>query len=104
IGRQALLQVKGGGITRKLCTFTLEGDDFLPIYGGEAIYLDGKVVSRVRSGGFGYTVNRNIIYAYLPLENAKTGARFEVDVFEKRVTAEVTAAVLVDPKGERLRA
>ena len=104
IGRQALLQIKEDGITKKLCTFILEGEDFLPIYGGEAIYLDGKVVSRVRSGGFGYTVNRNIIYAYLPLENSEAGARFEVDVFEKRVTAEVTAAVLVDPKGERLRA
>ena len=104
IGRQALLEVKEKGIQRKLCTFTLEGDDYLPIYGGEAIYLDGKVVSRVRSGGYGYTLKRNIIYAYLPLELAKAGSKFEVDVFEQRVAAEVTAPVLLDPKGERLRA
>ena len=104
IGRQALQKIKTDGTKKKLCTLTLEGEDYLPIYGGEAIYLDGKVISRVRSGGYGYTLNRNIIYAYLPNELAKPGTGFEVDVFEKRVPAEVTAPVLIDPKGERLRA
>jgi glycine cleavage system T protein len=104
LGREALQKIKTEGTQKKLCTFTLEGDDYLPIYGGEALYLDGKVVSRVRSGGYGYSLNRNIIYAYLPKELAKPGTQFEVDVFEKRVPAEVTASVLVDPKGERLRA
>jgi 4-methylaminobutanoate oxidase (formaldehyde-forming) len=58
----------------------------------------------VRSGGYGYTLKRNIIYAYLPLELSKTGTEFEVDLFEKRVAAEVTAPVLFDPEGDRLRA
>jgi 4-methylaminobutanoate oxidase (formaldehyde-forming) len=104
IGREALLQVKAGGLEHKLCTFTLEGDEYLPIYGGEAVYLDGQVVSRVRSGGYGFTVGRNIIFAYLPMDLAQKGTRVGVEVFDRLVPAEVTAPVLVDPKGERLRA
>jgi len=104
IGRKALQGIKAESTTKKLCTFTLEGAEYLPIYGGEAIYLDDKVVSRVRSGGYGFTLNRNIIYAYLPHDLTKPGTKFEVDVFDKRVPAEVTAPVLIDPKGERLRA
>ena len=52
------------------------------MYGGEAVYLDGHVVSRVRSGGYGFTVKRNIVYAYLPPELAKIGTRLDVDVFD----------------------
>ncbi|UCE00973.1 MAG: aminomethyltransferase family protein, partial [Chloroflexota bacterium] len=103
IGKQSLERIKNQGRTKKLCTLILEGEDYLPIYGGEAIYLDNKVISRVRSGGFGFTVNRNIAYAYLPIDNAVTGTKFNVDVFNSLIPAEVSASILVDPKGERLR-
>ncbi|MDD2695716.1 MAG: FAD-dependent oxidoreductase [Anaerolineales bacterium] len=104
IGRQALKQFKAQGLKRKLCTLTLEGKEYQPIYGGEAVYLDGKVIGRVRSGGYGFTVERNIAFAYLPLDLAKVGTKIQVEVFDKKLTAEVAPTVLVDPKGERLRA
>jgi 4-methylaminobutanoate oxidase (formaldehyde-forming) len=104
IGREALIKHRQAGLTRKLCTLILDGDEFTQIYGGEAIYCDGKVISRVRSGGYGYTVIKNILYAYLPIDLAKQGARFELDLIEGRRDGEVTATVLYDPKGERLRA
>lgn len=103
IGRAALLKIKERGLQHKLCTLVLDGEDFLPIYGGEAVYQNGRVVSRVRSGGYGYTVKRNIVYAYLPMELAKVGTRLEVDVFDAVHPAQVTPTVLFDPKGERLR-
>lgn len=104
IGREALLQKKQEGIKRKLSTLVLaDGDDFTQIYGGEAVYHDGKVLTRVRSGGYGYTVKKNILYAYLPVDLAKPGNRFTVELIEGRREAEVTAPVLFDPKGERLR-
>jgi glycine cleavage system T protein len=103
IGRQALVEIKQRGLEHKLCTLLLEGSEYLPVYGGEAVYLNGEVISRVRSGGYGYTVQRNILFAYLPLELAKPGTRLEVDVFEDILPAEVTRSVLVDPKGEKLR-
>ena len=100
----APVKAKAAGLTRKLSTLVLDGSDFTQIYGGEAVYHDGKVIGRVRSGGYGYTLKKCILYAYLPKDLAKAGTRLEVDLIEGRRTAEVTATVLFDPKGERLRA
>lgn len=105
IGRDALVKQKAEGVKRKLCTLVLtDMNEFTQIYGGEAIYHEGQVLTRVRSGGFGFTVKKNILYAYLPTELAKQGNRFIVDLIEGRQEAEVTASVLFDPKGERTRA
>ena len=36
--------------------------------GNEPVRVDGEVVGRVTSGGYGYAVQRSIAYAYLPPE------------------------------------
>jgi 4-methylaminobutanoate oxidase (formaldehyde-forming) len=105
IGRDALIKQKSDGVKRKLCTLVLtDGDDFTQIYGGEAIHHEGNVLTRVRSGGYGFTIKKNILYAYLPFELAKQGNRFKVELIEGYREAEVTASVLFDSKGERTRA
>ena len=105
IGRDALVKQKADGVSRKLCTLALlDGDDFTQIYGGEAIYHEDKVLSRVRSGGYGFTLKKNILYAYLPTDLAKHGNRFIIDLIEGRREAEVTASVLFDSKSEHARA
>jgi 4-methylaminobutanoate oxidase (formaldehyde-forming) len=105
IGREALVKQKAEGIKRKLCTLVVtDTDDFTQIYGGEAVYHEDRVLSRVRSGGYGFAVKKNILYAYLPMGLAIQGNRFIVDLIEGRREAEVTASVLYDPKGEKLRA
>ncbi|GAB4454411.1 MAG: FAD-dependent oxidoreductase [Anaerolineales bacterium] len=105
IGREALVRQKAEGVKRKLCTLVLtDTDEFVQIYGGEAVYHEGKVLTRIRSGGYGFTVKKNILYAYLPVELARAGNRFTIDLIEGRREAEVTVPVLYDPKGERLRA
>ena len=102
IGCEALLKTKSQGIKRKLCTLLLDGDEYITIYGGEAIYISGNVISRVRSGGYGYTLKRNIAYAYLSPEFSKVGTSLEIEIFDKTVRAEVVQTVLYDPKGEKL--
>lgn len=104
IGKEALLKAKAAGMNRKLCTLVLDGEEYTQIYGGEAVYHAGKVLGRVRSGGYGYTLRKNILYAYLPTDLARRGTRLEIDLIEGRRPAEVSATVLLDPKGERLRA
>lgn len=103
IGRDALVKQKAEGLKRKLCTLVVDGEEFTQIYGGEAVYHEGKVLSRIRSGGYGYTLKKNILYAYLPVELAKIGNRFELELIEGQRFGEVTANVIFDPKGERLR-
>jgi 4-methylaminobutanoate oxidase (formaldehyde-forming) len=71
--------------------------------GNEPVRLDGRVVGRVTSGGYGFSVGRSIAYAYLP-PDAAVGVRGDVDVFGTWVGFEVAREPLFDPAGERIRA
>jgi glycine cleavage system aminomethyltransferase T len=70
--------------------------------GNEPVRVEGEVLGRVTSGGYGYTVERSIAYAYLPSEIGM-GAIVEVDIFGEWVAGEVAHEPLFDPKGERVR-
>ncbi|HET8785666.1 MAG TPA: glycine cleavage T C-terminal barrel domain-containing protein, partial [Candidatus Limnocylindrales bacterium] len=105
VGRDALVarrQTDPDGPTRRLRTLVMGGGDWIPVYGGEAVRLDGAVIGRLRSAAFGYTIGRTIGTAYLPV-SLPEGAAVEVDVFADRLTAEVAPDVLVDPTGTRMR-
>lgn len=103
VGRRALVKSKKNR-TQKLCTLVVGGADYLMLYGGEAIHAGDQCLGRVRSGGYGYTVEKNIALAYLPIEFAKVGTQLEVDIFGERVPAQVAPTALYDLKGERVRA
>jgi 4-methylaminobutanoate oxidase (formaldehyde-forming) len=108
VGREALLRIKAEGLRRKLCTITLSPPPSSPttgegVYGGEAVYCAGRLLGRLRSGGYGYTIGKSIGYAYLPVELARPGTRLEVEVFGEGLDAEVAPDALYDPKGERTR-
>jgi 4-methylaminobutanoate oxidase (formaldehyde-forming) len=102
IGRDALVEARKLGIQQRLCTMTLN-DDSIVIFGGEAVYADGLLAGRVRSGGYGYTIGKNIVLSYLPQELTKIGTPAEVEVFGERIPAQVTADILYDLEGARLR-
>ena len=103
IGCDALKKIKGGGIQNKLCTITIGSEEWLPLYGAEAVIADGKVISRLRSSGYGHTVRKNIGLAYLPLELAKEGTPLEIEIFGELVPAQVAPRILYDPRGEALK-
>jgi 4-methylaminobutanoate oxidase (formaldehyde-forming) len=71
--------------------------------GNEPVRVNGEVVGRVTSGGYGYTVERSIAYAYVPAE-VEVGTAIEVDIFGEWIAGKVTREPLFDPKGERIRA
>jgi 4-methylaminobutanoate oxidase (formaldehyde-forming) len=105
LGRAALVQARARGLSRRLCTITLgEGGSETVLYGGEAVYAGRELVGRLRSGGWGYTVGRNIGLVYLPPALAARGTKLGVEVFGARLAAEVAADVLYDPAGARIRA
>lgn len=109
VGRDALLRQAthpergaGSNLKRKLVPLALTGD--VVIYGGEAIWFANQVISRVRSGGYGYTIGKNIALCYVPWKLAKLGTELHVEVFGARVPAVVSRDPLYDPKGEKLKA
>jgi len=105
LGRDAVIQARTAapdGPARRLRTVTIGGADWLPIYGGEAVRIDGEVVGRFRSAAFGYTVGRTIGTVYLDTAVGE-GTLISVDVFDGQVVGEVAGDVLYDPSGARLR-
>ena len=72
--------------------------------GSEPVRIEGELVGRVTSGGYGYTVERSIAYAYVPARHAEPGRRVEVEIFGEWVAGEVAPEPLFDPAGERLGA
>jgi glycine cleavage system aminomethyltransferase T/glycine/D-amino acid oxidase-like deaminating enzyme len=73
------------------------------VLGNEPVRVDGEVRGRVTSGGYGYTVERSIAYAYLPTELG-VGTAVEIDVFGRWIRGEIAREPLFDPRGERVKA
>jgi glycine cleavage system aminomethyltransferase T len=102
IGRDALVAAKATGSDRRLRTLLVGGIDYEPMYGGEAVRVDGEVVGRLRSVAYGPTIERTIGYAYLTAAMPE-GAGLEVDVFDQRVAGVIAPDVVFDPPGDRMR-
>lgn len=103
IGREALAEAKERGPRTRLRCLTLEDPHSIAL-GNEPVRIGGAVVGRVTTGGYGYTVERSIAYAYLPPEQAEPGTAVEVEIFGRWVEGEVASEPLFDPKGEHVRA
>jgi glycine cleavage system aminomethyltransferase T/glycine/D-amino acid oxidase-like deaminating enzyme len=84
-------------VSRRLRTLAVGGEEYLPIYGGEAVVRDGRVVGRLRSCAYGFTVRRNLAYSYLPVD-MKAGAELEVEIFGERAPAFVMRDRVLDPQ------
>jgi 4-methylaminobutanoate oxidase (formaldehyde-forming) len=102
IGREALLARRAAGPRRRLACLVLDDPRSVTL-GNEPLRIDGAIVGRVTSGGYGHAVGKSIAYAYLPPERAVPGTRGEIDVFGAWVGAEVVREPLWDPAGERIR-
>ena len=101
IGKAALDQL-GGRLSRKLIALTF--DEITQVaMGNEPIFINEKVVGRVKTAGQGYTINKSIAYAYLPIEHTAAGTKVEVEMFGEKVIGAVAAEPLFDPKGERIK-
>ena len=92
-----------GDPARRLHTLLIGGEDYLPLYGGEAVRVDGVTAGRVRSVAYGHTVHGTIAYVYLPVDTADTAA-VEIEVLGRPVEARLAPDVLVDPEHARVRA
>ena len=71
--------------------------------GSEPVRVGDELVGRVTSGGYGYTVQKSIAYAYVPAEH-DVGTEVAVEIFGDWIDGVVVEEPLVDPRGERIRA
>ncbi len=101
VGREALLQAREP--ERKLVCLVLDDPRSVAL-GSEPVRAERRIVGRVTSGGYGYSVGRSIAYAYVPVEQAGVGQRVEVEIFGEWIAGVVAEEPLWDPSGERIRA
>lgn len=97
----ALRPIKETGPAQRLCWFTTEAE--VTMHGGEMVeHIPSKTRASVRSAGFGHTVGRTILSAYLPAAVAKE-TDFEVEVANQRYAAQRHDRPLYDPAGDRIK-
>jgi len=89
--------------TVKLVVMTFDDVKRVPL-GNEPIRVDGKIVGRMKSGGQGYSLNKGIGYAYLPVECATPGTSVDVEFFGDWHSGVIGLSPLFDPDGLRIKA
>jgi glycine cleavage system aminomethyltransferase T/glycine/D-amino acid oxidase-like deaminating enzyme len=103
IGQTALRAIKAAGVTRRLRCVRLHDRLAVPL-GSEPVRIDGDIVGRVTSGGFGYRTDAALAFVYVPTDRAGIGRTVEIELFGTWHTAEIVRDPVWDPKGDRIRA
>ena len=87
---------------RKLVPILFDDIRQVPL-GNEPIRVRDEVIGRVKSGGQGYTINKAIGYAYLPIKYSQPGEVVEVEFFGEWKRGIVAYEPLFDPTSSRIR-
>ena len=108
LGRAALEAATGQPLKRRLMGFTVS-DPAAVLVGRETILRDGVAVGYLTSGGYGYTVGRNIGFGYVRNADGVSddwlaAGRYELVVADEVFAAELAPKPLFDPEGLRIRA
>jgi 4-methylaminobutanoate oxidase (formaldehyde-forming) len=106
LGRRAL--ANAGAPTKRLAGFTVDDRDIV-LLGRETILRNGEPVGYLTSGGYGYTVGKNIGFGYVRNADGvnddflSTGD-YELVVAMQPVKAKLHLQPLYDPAGARVKA
>ncbi len=101
IGKDALLSFKDK-THRKLVAILFDDIRQVPL-GNEPIRIDEQIIGRVKSGGQGYSINKAIAYAYLPVEHSESGTQLDIEFFGQWRKGVVATEPLFDPTSSRIR-
>ncbi len=101
LARAALADIKAAGPAVKLNWFTAPGD--ISMFGGEIVLAGERVLGRVTSAGYGYTVGRNILCAYVAADEPVL-REYAVEVMGQRHPAVRHIRPLYDPDRKAIMA
>ena len=99
VGREALEGLRGLPRDRRSVSLLLE-DPATMLWHGEPVWVDGRPVGHVTSGGYGYTLGAPVGLAWT---HGDVPGHAEVSVRGRMVGATLSLEPLYDPKGERAR-
>ena len=108
LGRRALEALQGEKSGKALAGFTVDDPDIV-LVGRETILRNGEPVGYLTSGGYGYTLGKNVGYGYVRRsegldEDFLTGGDYELVVATERTPAKIHLEPLYDAAGARVKA
>ena len=101
LARAALTEVRATGPKQKLTWFTAPGE--IDMFGGEIVLAGERMLGRVTSAGYGYTVDRNILCAYVAADEP-AHSDYAVEVMGVRYPALRHTRPLYDPERKAILA
>jgi dimethylglycine dehydrogenase len=101
-GRDALVRQKEAGVARRSVTIALDTDGASSL-AHEAVYHEGRLVGRVTSGGYSYTLGHDLALALLPVGLGRPGTPLTVPILGEMRPGRVMADVPYDPDNARSR-
>ncbi len=102
IGKAAALKEKQDGPQRTRICMQVDATD-TDVMGDEPIWVDGKVVGWVTSGGFGHGVDQSLAQGYVPTALVKPGMQLEIEILGERRPAHLQTEPPFDPQALRMR-
>ena len=102
IGKAAAIKEKQEGPKKTRVFMVVDALD-CDVMGDEPIWVDGKVVGWVTSGGFGHYVNQSLAQGYIPTELVKPDMTLEIEILGERRTARLQMDPPFDPEAKRMR-
>ena len=107
IGREALMEQKEKGLTRKMVMFTLDDPEPL-LYGDEPIYREGKHVGELSSGAYGFKIGGAVGMGYVKNPEGVTAdwvraGKYQLEVEGAMCDAAAHLRSPYDPKNERTK-
>ncbi|MBV2186357.1 MAG: FAD-dependent oxidoreductase, partial [Rhizobium sp.] len=108
LGRRTLEGLQGEILKKRLMGFTVD-DPEIVLVGRETILRNGEPVGYLTSGGFGYTLGKNIGYGYVRNPSGVTDDYLASGTYELVVAAEKTSATIhfgpmFDPAMDKIKA
>ncbi|MCE9648983.1 MAG: FAD-dependent oxidoreductase [Parvibaculum sp.] len=108
MGREALVAEPDAPLKKLMACFTVADPD-VSLWGRETILRDGERVGWLTSGGWGYTVGKNIGYGFVRRASGVDrdfilDGHYELEVATDRVPCDVHLEALYDPTSARVRA
>ncbi|MEP3280232.1 MAG: FAD-dependent oxidoreductase [Stappiaceae bacterium] len=103
IGRSGLVEWQQKGFKWQFVTMEVHDVTDADARGSEPIYLDGELVGRATSGGYGWRVGKSLALAMVPPHLAELGTKLEIKILDKMYPVTVIEESPFDPQNERLR-
>ena len=103
-GRNGLAEWKSRGFLYGFATLEVHGVTDADALGNNPIYLDGRVIGRATSGGYGHRIQKSLVLAMINPSNIKIGLKVKIDILGNKFDASIIEESPYDPENEKLKA